>query len=217
MRTIVSEPSNRHGLQTSAGFWAMALLCIAAVPVIWTLHRALSTLSPAQLSAQNVLPSHTQEWEPYGRIGGAAACVIRLCDWDRRMWFARELGLHISGKKAIIAPFLLLGYGGKPALQLQCARNYIDDRVPLVPRPFWTGATWRHDKVRIAYLSADFHRHVFRREGLFIDKIFKGAKPGDLPVQQPTKFDLVINLKMAKALGLEIPDKMLALADEVIE
>src|SRR6516164_6571551 len=93
-------------------------------------------------------------------FSGAAACVIRLCDWDRRMWFARELGLHISGKKSIIAPFLLLGYGGNPELQLQCARNYIDDRVSLVPRPFWTGATWRHDKVRIAYLSADFHRHA---------------------------------------------------------
>jgi protein O-GlcNAc transferase len=87
-------------------------------------------------------------------------CVIRLCDWDRRMWFARELGLHISGKKSIITPFLLLCYSAKPALQLQCARNYIDDKIPLVPRPFWTGATWRHDKVRIAYLSADFHRHA---------------------------------------------------------
>jgi putative ABC transport system substrate-binding protein len=58
---------------------------------------------------------------------------------------------------------------------------------------------------------------VFRREGQFIDKIFKGAKPGDLPVQQPTKFELVLNLKTAKTLDLAIPPSMLALADEVIE
>ena len=58
---------------------------------------------------------------------------------------------------------------------------------------------------------------LFRRSADIVDKILRGAKPGNIPVEQPTRFDLVVNLTTAKMLGLTVPDKLLVAADEIIE
>jgi protein O-GlcNAc transferase len=102
-------------------------------------------------------------------FGGVADCVNKLCDWRRTKDVADRLIAHISTKQSIIPPFTLLGYTDDPSLQLQCARNYVADRAMSLSPKVRAGTTWRNDKIRIAYLSADFRQHAiaYLTAGLF--------------------------------------------------
>jgi putative ABC transport system substrate-binding protein len=82
-----------------------------------------------------------------------------------------------------------------------------------VPAIYWSRA-FSIEGGLVAYVADE--RDLYRRAASYVDRILKGEKPSDLPVQLPTKFELVLNLKTAKALGLTVPPTLLAIADEVI-
>jgi putative ABC transport system substrate-binding protein len=79
----------------------------------------------------------------------------------------------------------------------------------------YEGSAWVEAGGLMSYSTNDLE--VFRRVATYVDKILKGTKPADLPVEQPTKFELIINLKAAKQIGLTIPPNVLARADRVIK
>jgi putative ABC transport system substrate-binding protein len=95
--------------------------------------------------------------------------------------------------------------------QIRIAEFLVQHRLPSI-------YTYREQVLAGGLLSyATNYYELFRRAAVLVDKILKGSMPGDLPVEQPTKFELVINLKTAKTIGLAIPTMLLARADEVIE
>ena len=126
----------------------------------------------------------------------------RLDDFDRALAeLARD---RVEGVVALSDPFTML----HRTRVIDFATKH---RLPLVSsyRP------WAESGALMVY-GPDLS-DIARRAAIYVDKILKGAKPGDLPVEQPTKFDLVINMKTAKALSLPIPPSLLLRADQVIE
>src|SRR5262249_37439412 len=100
----------------------------------------------------------------------------------------------------------------QPSLRTKRAADLaLQHRVPAVSVPRWFAQ--QGGLLSNSAIYAD----LFRKAAVYVDKILKGAQPADLPVEQPTRFQLVINMKTAKALGIEVPPTLLARADEVIE
>jgi len=138
---------------------------------------------------------------------------------------ATAAGLHlqpvlVDGPRDFEQAFAQMGASGVQAIVIQpLFQPHTARIVPLATRHRLAVMSSYRDTTEggglISY-SAD-HAAYFRRAAVFVDKILKGAKPADLPIEQPTTFELVINLKTAKALGLTIPPSLLARADEVIE
>jgi putative ABC transport system substrate-binding protein len=93
----------------------------------------------------------------------------------------------------------------------RAAELALQHRVPAVSVP-----PWFVDQGGLMSYSA-IYADLFHKAAVYVDKILKGAQPADLPVEQPTRFQLVINMKTAKALGITVPAALLARADEVIE
>ena len=91
-------------------------------------------------------------------LSGVAHAALGLCDWTRTAALADALKTAIASGTAIIQPFVLLGYWDDPQLQRRCAANYLRRLVPSPPPPLWNGVPRRHDKIRLAYLSADFRK-----------------------------------------------------------
>jgi putative ABC transport system substrate-binding protein len=153
-------------------------------------------------------PAVPPEWEETKTAARSLALQAELLDVRREGDVGRAFELavrqHVDG--------LIVGADGLTQMHQQTIVGLAArDRLPAV----YPAREFVEAGGLIAY--AVNYPDLYFRFASFIDKIFKGAKPGDLPVEQPTKFELVINLKTAKALNLTIPPSLLARADEVIE
>jgi predicted O-linked N-acetylglucosamine transferase (SPINDLY family) len=93
-------------------------------------------------------------------LSGQANAAMTIGDWDRTRKLAPLLKDDVLAGKSVIQPFVLMGYWDDNALQLRCAQNYVRQAGPGPLPPLWTGERYSHDRIRIAYLSADFHQHV---------------------------------------------------------
>jgi putative ABC transport system substrate-binding protein len=153
-------------------------------------------------------PAVPAEWEETKAAARSLVLEAELLDVRNEADLRRAFELAIRQG----ADGLVIGADGLTQMHQQAIVDWASrNRVPAI----FPAREFVEAGGLIAY--AVNYPNLYFQLAAFLDKIFKGAKPGDLPVQQPTRFELVINLKTAKALGLEVPPPLLARADEVIE
>ena len=200
VQSLARPGGNITGLSNQAGDWGPKLLqlCRELVPgmsrlaVFWTPTNQGSALGFKSLQ------------------GEALKAGIAVVPVSTRMRDETDAALSTLARERPDVVLVLATYTASP--ELSRIREFaISHRIPTVGD---SGALTR-DGLLMSY-SPDLS-DLFRRAASFVDKILKGTKPADLPIEQPTKFELVINLKTAKALGLTIPPSLLLRADQVIE
>ena len=168
--------------------WFRALRSRAA-----TCGQRLALLKEAVPEASRVAVLFFPAYPPQGREIAAQALRIEIGDFDAAFANAKKEHVHVNTVRERIVEL--------------AATN----RLPAM----YAGPEFVEAGGLMSYASS--YTDLFRRAAIYVDKILKGAKPADLPVEQPTKLELVINLKTAKELGLTIPPSLLPRADRVIE
>jgi protein O-GlcNAc transferase len=93
-------------------------------------------------------------------LTGLADAVCSICDWSSAASLSSELKAHVTEHKSTVTPFTLLCYSDDPSLQLQCAKNFIQDKIPVPPPPLWDGKAHNRDRIRLVYVSNDFREHA---------------------------------------------------------
>ena len=152
----------------------------------------------------------------------ASALVLRDAESAARVMGLVVQGVGVRGSKELEAAFVAMKRARVDAVMLAETTIFIADRrriadLALKYRLPMTAQSKEYAEAGALVSYGTDYPDLFRRAATFVDKILKGAKPADLPVEQPTKFELIINLKTAKALGLKIPQSLLDRADEVIQ
>jgi protein O-GlcNAc transferase len=91
---------------------------------------------------------------------GIVESALAICDWKHSGELLGEVRAGLMAGKSIVTPFTLVGYCDDPALHLQCSKNLIADRIRIRPAPLWNGTRYQHERIKVAYLSADFREHA---------------------------------------------------------